>query len=292
MCTSAETGAATSTGPVTEAFRQSRCFLIVVFAAAVAIGGLSFCLFAYQIQVKNEVGSPSYRDPYLRRHLLGHALRTLAGTWVALALWGHFRGTKLPQTPTNDDLLRVAESLKSVWKSMAVSIVILAIYSVGVTVIPVRTMSEELERQSQTFPVARSPDAQVEFRLAEESEREGLTKATVESSGDVVYLYSEPALTNSDIARADVTVDEDGYSAVTISIAPEAQFRMRRLTSKNRGRRLAILIDQKLLTAPIIRWEIGESAMITGRFTPEEAQRIADSLNNGRLEEPANSRMP
>lgn len=292
MSASANAGVAASAVQVAEAFRRSRRFLIVVFAAAVAIGGLSFCLFAYQIQMKTDVGFPSYRDPALRRHILGHALRTVAGTWVGIALWGHFRGTKLPQAPTNDDFLRVAESLKSVWKSMAVSIVILATYSVWLTMVPVRTMSEEFERHSQTFPVSRSPDAQIEFRLAEESDREGLTKASAENSGDVVYLYPEPALTNSDIARADVTVDEDGYSAVTISIAPEAQFRMRRLTSKNRGKRLAILIDQKLLTAPIIQWEIGESAMITGRFTPEEAQRIADSLNNGRLEEPASSRVP
>jgi hypothetical protein len=273
-----------SVNQVAEVFRRSRRYLIMVILAAVAFGVGALYIFASQIQKVNEIGSPSYRDSFQRSLLLWQAACISTGAWVTVALWGHFRGLCVPDEPTSRDLLKVAESLRSVWRSVAGSIVFMAILG---TFLILWTILSSSRDSGAEFPSAESPlpaDARVEFRLAEESQREGLTMAAIENSIDAVYLHSEPVLTNSDISRAQLTHDENEDFAVSVSIAPKAQPRMLRVTTMNRGKRMAILVDDKVLVAPIIKWDISSSAMISGRFTQQEAQRIVDSLNRGHLE--------
>jgi preprotein translocase subunit SecD len=71
---------------------------------------------------------------------------------------------------------------------------------------------------------------------------------------------------------------------------PEVAFRMSpasarafaELTKRNVGRKAAIVIDGRTMSAPIIREPIlGGSGQITGDFTPEEARRIAAGLASG-----------
>lgn len=54
----------------------------------------------------------------------------------------------------------------------------------------------------------------------------------------------------------------------------------------DRGRQLAIILDDQLISAPAIQSEIGTSGRITGRFTPAEAQKLANELNAGALPVP------
>lgn len=59
------------------------------------------------------------------------------------------------------------------------------------------------------------------------------------------------------------------------------------ITSKNVGKRLAIFIDDVLISAPVVRETIsGGKAQITGRFTTEEAKTLARNLNAGALPVP------
>ncbi|NKB49579.1 MAG: hypothetical protein GKS02_09485 [Alphaproteobacteria bacterium] len=53
------------------------------------------------------------------------------------------------------------------------------------------------------------------------------------------------------------------------------------ITSKNIGRKLAMVIDNKVFSAPVIQSPIfGGSGIITGSFTVEEAQDLARKLKN------------
>ena len=54
----------------------------------------------------------------------------------------------------------------------------------------------------------------------------------------------------------------------------------------DRGRQLAIILDEALISAPVIQSEIGSSGQITGRFTAAEAQKLAAELNAGALPAP------
>ena len=53
------------------------------------------------------------------------------------------------------------------------------------------------------------------------------------------------------------------------------------LTKENLNKRLAIVLDGHLYSAPVIRSEISEGkAQITGSFTEEEARELAAKINN------------
>ncbi|MDD8044632.1 MAG: M56 family metallopeptidase [Verrucomicrobiota bacterium] len=53
-----------------------------------------------------------------------------------------------------------------------------------------------------------------------------------------------------------------------------------RITAENLGKKLAIVFEGKVLSAPVIRDRIrGGNAQVTGRFTLDEAERIAEVLN-------------
>ena len=54
----------------------------------------------------------------------------------------------------------------------------------------------------------------------------------------------------------------------------------------DRGRQLAIILDDTLVSAPVIQSEIGARGQITGHFTAAEAQQLANDLNAGALPAP------
>lgn len=54
----------------------------------------------------------------------------------------------------------------------------------------------------------------------------------------------------------------------------------------DRGRQLAIILDDTLVSAPVIQSEIGARGQITGHFTIAEAQQLANDLNAGALPAP------
>ena len=54
----------------------------------------------------------------------------------------------------------------------------------------------------------------------------------------------------------------------------------------DRGRQLAIILDDTLISAPVIQSEIGAHGQITGHFSATEAQQLANDLNAGALPAP------
>jgi preprotein translocase subunit SecD len=60
-----------------------------------------------------------------------------------------------------------------------------------------------------------------------------------------------------------------------------------RITSENQGYRFAVLLDDKVITAPVIQTPIlGGSGVITGNFTNEDANRTSLLLRSGALPAP------
>ena len=68
-----------------------------------------------------------------------------------------------------------------------------------------------------------------------------------------------------------------GFS-VEVDLAPAASERLRVATSGHLGRPLAILIDGRVIVAPVVRSPIERAAVISGSFTKAEATRIAEGL--------------
>ncbi len=62
----------------------------------------------------------------------------------------------------------------------------------------------------------------------------------------------------------------------------------RKMTARNKGRYVAVTLDDKVYSAPVVNDEIaGGRTSISGRFTTEEATQLADILKSGKLPAPA-----
>src|SRR5882672_3655348 len=105
----------------------------------------------------------------------------------------------------------------------------------------------------------------------------------------IPYVVEKKALlTGADVANARVSIDQntsEPYVSLELTAAGGRQFS--ELTSANVGRRLAIVLDGNLYSAPVIRERIPSGqAQITGGFTSEEATDLAIVLRAGALPAP------
>ena len=71
-----------------------------------------------------------------------------------------------------------------------------------------------------------------------------------------------------------------GEPIIEFELTDAAGIRFGDVTRNNIGRRLAIVLDGQLYSAPRINSEIDNRGEITGHFTPEEAQKLAAVLQN------------
>jgi preprotein translocase subunit SecD len=105
----------------------------------------------------------------------------------------------------------------------------------------------------------------------------------------IPYVVEKRALlTGADIANARVSIDQNSsepYVSLEFTAAGARAFA--ELTANNVGRRLAIILDGSLYSAPVIRERIPSGqAQITGGFTTEEATDLAIVLRAGALPAP------
>ena len=100
-----------------------------------------------------------------------------------------------------------------------------------------------------------------------------------------MVLEKKVALAGSDISKAWVATDEYQQLAVHFNTTPEGAAKFAEVTSeKNQGRKLAIVIDDKVRSAPSIRVQITTGqAIIQGDFTHEEVTALARIIKEGAL---------
>ncbi|HMC98609.1 MAG TPA: protein translocase subunit SecD, partial [Ferruginibacter sp.] len=89
-----------------------------------------------------------------------------------------------------------------------------------------------------------------------------------------------------DAARQDY--DEYGKPCIKMEMNATGSKAWARLTDKNKGRSIAIVLDDIVYSAPNVANKIeGGSSEITGNFSIEEAQDLANVLKSGKLDAPA-----
>ena len=117
-----------------------------------------------------------------------------------------------------------------------------------------------------------------EVRLAEAQPAPGLLVARVSGSERLVYLHPEPIVTNDDIAQSWVLEDGPDRFGISVHFLEAGAHRMRQATANHIGRPVAILIDGEVVTAPVVRSVIGDSAVINGDYSRAEAERIRNGI--------------
>ncbi|WP_295810788.1 protein translocase subunit SecD [uncultured Victivallis sp.] len=96
------------------------------------------------------------------------------------------------------------------------------------------------------------------------------------------FVNKIPEMTGKGISNAMATKDEFGQRKIQLRFSQAGAEDFARVTSRNIGRQLAIVLDGNLYCAPVVNQAItGGSAEISGRFSNEEAKSIADALVSG-----------
>ena len=134
-----------------------------------------------------------------------------------------------------------------------------------------------------------APDARYSFML--------------EDNGDGTYSpnfvarTTDPRVTGEDLISSNVERDPTtGSLAIGFRLSSEGGRKFSTLTRNykahgpknptDKGRQLAIILDDQLISAPVIQSEIGSSGQITGRFDAKSAKKLSDELNAGALPAP------
>jgi preprotein translocase subunit SecD len=134
--------------------------------------------------------------------------------------------------------------------------------------------SEALLRDK--YPNGLPPDTTIAF------ERDPDTDRVV-----VAYLVdAQPAITGKYLADARVGFDQRQRPIVRFRWTPAGGEIFGNLTAKNKDKQLAIILDDEVRSAPVIRSRISMSGQIEGRFTTEEASDLAIVLRAGSLSVP------
>ncbi|HTW60140.1 MAG TPA: hypothetical protein VMD99_18600 [Terriglobales bacterium] len=122
-----------------------------------------------------------------------------------------------------------------------------------------------------------------EVKLAEEKPAAGLLEAKVSGTDRSVYLHPEAIVTNSNISRAYIIqVDHSSKYSVGVEFNPSGTEKIGAATARHIGKPVAVLLDGQVVMAPIIRAQIGESAVITGDFSRTEAEKIVKGITTTR----------
>lgn len=95
----------------------------------------------------------------------------------------------------------------------------------------------------------------------------------------------ETVLTGStDVDSASVGYSEDDGYVVLLNLTQEGRNKFKEATEAYQGQTISIMMDEQVISSPTVNKVIdSDSATITGNFTVEEAQELADTINAGSL---------
>jgi preprotein translocase subunit SecD len=112
-------------------------------------------------------------------------------------------------------------------------------------------------------------------------------QASTPQAGATVYyiLTQNPVVTGRDLrsATAGPNPDNPGEWEVNFSLSRDAAQRFGPFTQANIGKNLAIVLDHKVQSAPVIQGQISDQGQITGSFTEQQANDLAVVLRSGAL---------
>jgi preprotein translocase subunit SecD len=90
-------------------------------------------------------------------------------------------------------------------------------------------------------------------------------------------------LTNDAIRDAKAAMDSTGNWVIEITFTEEGSEIIGAFTESHIGQSIGIVLDGRILSAPIINDKVTDVAVISGLFTEEEVRRLAAQINSGVL---------
>jgi preprotein translocase subunit SecD len=112
----------------------------------------------------------------------------------------------------------------------------------------------------------------------------GRSESGQSAGTEVWYVVGRiAAVTGRDLSGAAPSQDENGRPSVNFTLTRDGATRFGRVTAQNINRQLAIVLDNRVVSAPVIQSQISDSGRITGSFTPQQAADLALVLRSGAL---------
>ncbi len=116
----------------------------------------------------------------------------------------------------------------------------------------------------------------------------------VPQDSDIIYSFDDPpvgyivkktpVLSGTDIADAEVGVNSQQDSVITLSLTETGKKKLADFTKNNIGSAFAVVIDNQIVSAPTIREEIADGSLqITGDFDLETLSNLGVVLHSGPL---------
>ena len=112
-----------------------------------------------------------------------------------------------------------------------------------------------------------------------------IMSGSAQGPGERLYylLRRESMITGRDLKTARVGVDENNRPQINFILNANATDKFSRETRRNIGRQLAVVLDDRVYSAPTIQSKLGADNRITGQFTTEEADELSKILKAGAL---------
>ncbi|WP_111735092.1 protein translocase subunit SecD [Roseovarius amoyensis] len=107
---------------------------------------------------------------------------------------------------------------------------------------------------------------------------------SLDEEGVYYILETAPVVSGEELVDAQPDFDQNGRPAVAFRFNPTGARKFGDYTGENIGNPFAIVLDNEVISAPVIQAHIaGGSGIITGRFTVEESTQLAVLLRAGAL---------
>lgn len=198
-----------------------------------------------------------------------------AETTPAVQGEGSSEGATVEISPTADTETRSSETARTSIRRLAAD----------ATPVPEASVSELPADQS----AEQLPDLTPE-------ELEQIKSQLQDSQGNQIDLsalqqpqFNPTGLSGKNLTRATVVFQQQGVGSPQVSLEFDDEGRklFAEITERNVGKRVAIMIDGVIISAPVVQEKITEgNAVITGNFTVDEAKELARNLNQGALPVP------
>jgi preprotein translocase subunit SecD len=108
--------------------------------------------------------------------------------------------------------------------------------------------------------------------------------SSIDRPGEYLIIENAPVVAGDDLVDAQPSFDQNGGAAVSFRFNTTGARRFGDYTADNIGSPFAIVLDNEVVSSPVIQSHIpGGSGIITGRFTVEETTNLAVLLRAGAL---------
>ena len=135
---------------------------------------------------------------------------------------------------------------------------------------------------------AQKTQATLEFCLAQNTPTDNWTKRSLLDTSEAVFVSPEPVeavfvspepvLTGRDIKKVSFSKDDKGHPTIGFTFTGDGSAKMWTATSQNIGKRLAILLDRKVVSAPTIQSGIKKEAVISGSFDNDDLLKFFTAI--------------